>query len=280
LTTPTALRAPSIGGIQIKNTAHLINTDTRVCMMVYATPKTGKTTLSSTLNKLTLKHLGKPTLFVAVEAGEGGGTMSIQDAGVDYVCPANYNDFQALLVALQTDTTYGGIVLDSSTEYVNRYLKPYALNFPSREKIPTRAAGVPERSDYQTMGEKARSDFNTLINLTTHPNMNIRKHLIVTALERVKESDGKIVAIQPDLPGAMSSSATAMFQTVGQIAIRGKVQKNPTTGQNERVQERVLVTGGDGVRVVGDRTHILPAECQEMDMLEIWEKYWLPTINK
>jgi len=247
--------------------------------MIFAPPKTGKTTLASTLNKLTLKQLGKPTLFIAVEAGEGGGTMSIQEAGVDYVTPANYVELLNVMSALQTDTYYGGVVFDSATEYVNRYLKPYALNFPSREKIPTRSAGVPERSDYQTMGEKARADFNTLINLTTHPNLNIRKHLIVTALEKVKEDNGSIVAVQPDLPGAMSGAATAMFQTVGQIIIRGKIQKN-ANGQNERVQERILLTGGDGVRVVGDRTHTLPHECVEMDWEVIWDKYWIPIINK
>ena len=275
-----AAQTHRIGGINVRNTANLINPDTRLCAMVYSPPKFGKTTLAATLNKLTLKTLNKPTLFIAVEAGEGGGTMSIQDAGVDYVCPEDYNEFQSVLAALQTDTFYGGVVLDSATEYVNRYLKPYALNFPSRERIPTRSAGVPERSDYQTMGEKARKDFNQLISLTTKADTNIRKHLIVTALERSKEDNGAIVAIQPDLPGAMSGAATAMFQTVAQVAIRGKVVKDPTTGQPSRITERVLVTGGDGVRVVGDRTHVFPTECTDMDLLTLWEKYWVPQFNK
>jgi hypothetical protein len=246
-------------------------------MMVYAPPKFGKTTFASTLDKLTKQYMGKPTLFIAVEAGDGGGTMSIQQAGVDFVTPQTYDELLKIITELQTDSYYGGVILDSATEYVNTFLKPFALKFPSREKIATRSAGVPERSDYQTMGEKARIDFTQLIRLTTARDVNLRKHLIVTALERTKEDNGAITAIQPDLPGAMSQSATAMFQTVGQIAIKNEIVKLPD-GRSERKQSRILRTAGDGVRVMGDRTYVFPAEI-EPDLTLLWEKYWIPKVE-
>lgn len=260
--------------LDIRNTANLINPTTKLSILIYAPPKFGKTTLAATLNKVTLAENGKKTLFIAVEAGEGGGTMSIQHAAVDYVAPTSYEEFLQVLAALQNDTTYGGVVLDSATEYVNRFLKPYALRFAPRERVDTRQAGVPTRSDYQTMGEKARIDFLQLIGMTIHRNPDCRKHLVVTALQREKTDDsGRLIAIQPELPGSMSATATAMFQTVGQIIIKSRVV------DNVRTQQRILLTEGDGVRVVGDRTGVFPAEAPP-DLKEIWDKYWLPKIKE
>jgi hypothetical protein len=122
-------------------------------MMLWAHPKRGKTTFAASLDAMTKKYFGKPTLVIAVEAGEGGGTMSIQDGDVDYVAPTSMEELNKVLAALANDTTYGGVVLDSSTEYVNRFLKPYALSFPyTKGSAPaTRSLGVPEQGDYQTM---------------------------------------------------------------------------------------------------------------------------------
>lgn len=267
----------SIGGLTVRNTARLIGPDTRISLLIYAPAKHGKTTFAATLNKLTLKHHGKPTLFVAVEPGEGGGTMSIQHAGVDYVAPETYDEFLKVLAALENDTNYAGVVLDSATEYVNRFLKPYALKFPSRERIPTREAGVPERSDYQTMGEKLRLDFLRLIRLTTHPRLECRKHLVVTALQREKVDHDAIVSIHPDLPGAMALTAAAMFQTVAQIGISNRVEKEG--GQTRRITHRYLITESNGVRVVGDRTGCFP-DGAPLDLLEIYEQHWLPKVQE
>lgn len=271
----------SIGGIEIRNTNNLINADTRLCMLVYCPSGFGKTTLGATLNNLTKEFLGKPTLFVAVEAGEGGGTMSIEGLGVDFVAPRDFNDIEKILAALATDTTYGGVVLDSATEYVKRFVQPYALAFPSRERLKTREAGVPERSDYQTMGEKARQHFNRLINLTTHPDLAVRKHLLVTALEREKsDNNGTVTAIQPDLPGAMASTATAMFQTVASIAVKPQVVPDPEhPGKTKRVNTRMLMTDGDGVRHIKDRTKMFPNPC-EPDLCEAYRNYWLPRFQQ
>jgi hypothetical protein len=250
-------------------------------MMIYAPAKRGKTTFGKTLDDLTKKFLGKPSLFIAMEPSDGGGTMSIQDFDVDFVCPSNINEFNSILAALAGDTKYGGVVMDSATEYVNRFLKPYALKFPypKGNPSPTRLAGVPEQGDYQTMGEQARIDFNKLIGLTVHPDLNIRKHLLVTALEREKLSrDGKeLVSVNPDLPGAMASVATSMFQTVGCIDLKTTVEPDPANKTTKRVTRRVLVTEAteENKRVVGDRTKLIPNGAP-LDLCEIYEKIWMP----
>lgn len=263
----------TIAGIDINNTSNVINDQTRWCGLVYAPSGFGKTTFAATMDKMTKRWFGKPTIIIAVEAGEGGGTMSIKEAGVDYVVPGSFEEFERITAALSTDSYYGGVVLDSAGEYVDRFVQPYALEFPSREGVATRRAGVPERSDYQTMGVKARQHFNRLIKLTTEKTKEeFRKHLMVTALERIRtDPKGEILAIGPDLPGAMSGVATAMFQVVGCIRIASGVEQ--VEGKNVRVQKRTFLTSADGVRCAKDRTKLLPKEC-ELDMDVIWEKYW------
>lgn len=269
-----------IGELEVRNTADIINPNTRLCGLVFAAGGFGKTTFGATLDKMTKKFMNKPTVFIAVEAGEGGGTMSIQDFGVDYVIPSSIDDMERVIAGLSSDTTYGGVVLDSCTEYVKRFVQPYALKFPSRERLETRNAGVPERSDYQTMGEKLRQQINRLINLTVHPDLNIRKHLLVTALEREKtDKDGNPIYIQPDLPGAMASTAVAMFQTVMSIGLRAKVVQDPVTKKTGRVLERVLLCQGDGIRQVKDRTNMFPNN-GPVDLAEIWERHWLPRLEE
>jgi hypothetical protein len=277
---PRPAAPPNMGGIPIHNTRTLINPDTRICMLLYGFAKRGKTTFAATLDKLTRKYMGKPTFFIAVEPGEGGGTMSIQDLGIDYTMPRTYSEFKMVLAALASDTRYGGIVLDSATEYSNRLMKPRALKYPyTKGTAPaTRSeAGVPEQGDYQTMGEMAREDFNHLINLTTHPDLNVRKHLLITATEKEKtDRAGVLLAVQPDLPGAVATSATAMMQTVGSIEFKTTVGKD-ATGKPTRVTERYLVTSAteESKKILGDRTKCIPNGAP-MDFAEIWEKYWIP----
>lgn len=276
----------ALGGIAIRNTRNLITPDTRIAAMIYAPPKRGKTTFGATLDRMTKRFLGKPTLFIAVEAGDGGGTMSIHGADVDFVCPATMEELNKLIAALSTDTKYGGVVFDSATEYVNRFLKPYALRFPyTKGAAPaTRLEGVPEQGDYQTMGERSRMDFNKLLNLTAHPDPNVRKHLVVTALEKEKtdRKTQEVLSIGPDLPGAMAQAATAMFQTVGCIELRTTVEPDPKDPSKKiRVTRRTLVTDAteENKKILGDRTKLIP-NGSPLDWEEIWETHWLPRFEK
>ena len=183
-----------LGKQEIKNTRDLINENTKLCVLVYARAKFGKTTMASTLDEMTRKYFGKPSLCVAVEPGEGGGTMSVREAGIDYITPETEEEMSDVLASLAGDKVYGGVILDSSSEYARRILQPYAMRFPSREKQPQREAGVPDRGDYHVMGEEARRRFNQLVALTVHPNLDIRKHLVVTALYKERtDDDGNLV---------------------------------------------------------------------------------------
>lgn len=268
--------------MRVRRTSDLINPETRLCALCYSHPKFGKTTFAASLNALTKKYMNKPTLFIAVEAAEGGGTTSIREFDVEFVQPTNYTELLSVLTALQTDTYYGGVVLDNATDMVASILKPHALTFPTRGTPPaTRGAGVPHRDDYQTMGELCRQVFNRLINLTKNPRKEIAKHLLVTALEKEKfDESGSLSSIQPDLPGQMAEATSAMFELVGSIQIKNRVIPNPDNPKaTMRVKDRVFVTEGDGVKILGDRYKVFPQD-SPLDWAVMWEKYWLPAANR
>jgi hypothetical protein len=272
----------TIAGLPVRSTKDLINPETRICMMIWAYAKRGKSTFGATLDAFTKKYMGKPTLIIAVEAGEGGGTMSIQDHDVDYVVPTTMEELNKIIASLGSDTTYGGVVLDSASEYVNRFLKPYALKMPYLRGTPsaTRLQGVPEMGDYQVMGERARMDFNQLINLTTNPDLKVRKHLLVTALEMEKKTmGGDVVRIGPALPGAMMEASTSMFQTVGTIELKTTVGKD-AEGKPFRRTDRVLVTDAteEGKKIVGDRTKCIKTG-MPLDFVQIWEQGFVPRFS-
>lgn len=278
-----------IAGLEIRNTKDILNKDTRMCHLVYAAGKRGKTTLAASLDEFTRKTLGKPTLFAAVEPADGGGTASVQEFGVDYVMPRDHGEMDKLIAALQADTHYGGVVLDNGSDYVKNMVQPYALKFPSRERQAVREMGVPDRGDYQSMGEFLRQQLIRLINLTKHPDLNIRKHFVMTALLREKtDNEGNVVAIQPDLPGAMSSTATAMFQTVSCVEIKRKVGPDPSNPKvTKAINQRMLVSDGTAVKILGDRFKVFPAEYalttddgKYKGYLQIWEELWVPRFLK
>lgn len=270
----------------IRNTRDLITPDTRTCTLVYAWPKMGKTTFAATLDQMTRKFMGKPTIVIAVEAAEGGGTMSIAEFGLDYIAPEvdpadptkGFNEIGQLLAWLRNDEKYGGVVFDSCTEYVNRFLKPWALRFPVRQPAASRAAGVPVWDDYHAMGEQGRIHLNQMVGLTTHPDPKKRKHLLVTATRKEKSNEnGGLVKVYPELPGALADAATAMFQTVGTVELEAKLEKD-AKGKVARTMERWFVTEGDGVKVLGDRTKRLTGRLP-LDWVRLWEEYWLPGLQ-
>ncbi len=277
-----------IAGLEVQNTSNLFDINTRICHLLFSEAKRGKTTLAGSLNAFTLKYLKKPTLFIACESSDGGGTATIKDMGVDYVIPSNHTELQSVIDYLKTDTKYGGVVWDNLTDAVKGIIQPYALKFPSKEKILVREMGVPDRGDYQSMGEFLRKLLSPLVALTRHENLEIRKHVVCCALLKEKTTpDGKaLVAIQPSLPGAMATDATAMFQTVSMIGINKKVMPD-SKGVNRAIYQRVLTSDSDGVLVAGDRWKVHPKEIlltnddgSTLGFTEIYEQYWLPKINK
>ena len=268
----------TIGNLQVRNTGEIISPSLRLCAMMWAKAKYGKTKWAAGLDKVTKRWYNKKTLFIAVEAADGGGTSSIADNGVDYVEPSTFGEFQAIVSSLQSDTTYGGVVVDNASDLVKRLVQPEALKIAFPSAPDTRRKGVPEQRDYQTMGEMLRTELNKLVNLTKRDvNENIRKHLIVTALEYERTTRGnppQTISIGPALPGQMADTASAMFQTMLTIEVEAKVDPQTKT----RKYERLVVAEADGVKILGDRLSIFPAR-GPFDLEEVWEKYWIPRVE-
>lgn len=290
----------NIAGLAVKNTKNLFDKHSRMNILCMGSPKRGKTTMGATLDKLTKKHLGKPSLIVAIELGEGSGVASVRDLGVDYVEPSDLNEMNKLINALKNDTHYGGIVIDGTYELVRQLIKPFVLSRPSNEsKSPIveerRKMGVFSRSDYETAGEQLRQWLQAFINMTTvgdpkssdkhiQDKVRYRKHLFVTALEKEiyeEDDNGKLhlTAIKPSLPGQMADAATAMFQTIGYITNVATRETN-AQGKAERIVRPIFSIDKSDKHIAGDRLNLLPKEGGvEPDLLTIYENYWLPVIN-
>lgn len=213
--------------------------------------------------------------------------MSVQSANVDYVCPETQAEFDAILSELSSDSKYGGIILDSGTEAINRIIKPYALTFPSRERHAVRTMGVPDRGDYQSMGEFMRQRVNRLIDLTVKRDVRLRKHFVMTTRlrEKVDQDSGAVTFIGPDLPGALAQNIVGMFQTVSRIMSKASV--HDVDGKKLRVMRRVLLSRPDSVTPLGDRMKVFPEELpltredgSYVGYLDIWNEYWLPRIEE
>jgi len=273
-----------IGNLEVRNTKDLFGPWTRLCACMWAKPKIGKTRWAGELDKVTKTFYNKPTLFIAVEAADGGGTMSIRDSGVDFVEPKSWTEFCAIVAALQSDQQYGGVVVDNASDLVKRYIQPEAIKLPYDKGTPpaTRAKGVPAQGDYQTMGEMLRGQLNSLINLTKRDVPDtIRKHVVVTALEYERTTrDGlTTVSVGPALPGQMADTASAMFQTMLTLDLEARVVPNPRDPKNTtRIYERVVVSETNGVKILGDRLGIFRPR-ESVSLFEVFEKRWIPIME-
>lgn len=269
---------PALAGLPIRRTSNIINPNTRICAMVYGPPKVGKTTMAATMHEWCMKEYGKPALVIPFEATDGGGVSAIQAFDVPWVQPTNLKETEAILRALQTDETYAAIIIDNLSDLVKNIIQPYALTFPSRENVPTRTAGVPERSDYQTIGEKTRSVLNLCIALTKS-DPRYRKHLIVNALqEDHRDSSGNLDRVGPDLPGALAKSGPALFELLASIEVATKAVPSPDNPK-QMVRQKVYTfnTSADGVRMSGDRYNVFPATAPA-NWNDLMDKYWKPKV--
>lgn len=277
------ITVPSIPGVKITNTDDILRKDTRICQLIWGASGYGKTNFAGGLDALTQKYEGKRTLYIAVEAGEGGGAATIRHLSIPMYVPKDYTDMYKVLGLLRNDKSIGGIVFDSATEFTQAYIKPAALKYPAKENVASRAVGVPTRSDYQTMGEMMSGVLRLLLGMTTHEDPSYRKHLIVTAADMAREEDEKLVYVGPALPGRMAKEAVQMFNQCGSLSIK------PQVVDGRRQNNRFLTFVGDGVRAGKDRYNIYPTEMQIRqnatdtvgeDVLTLYEKYWLPAIKE
>jgi hypothetical protein len=278
----TSSTVTPIAGIQITSSREILHPNSRLCLLEWAPSGYGKTELAGGLDDLTQSTLGKRTLYIAVEEGEGGGAATLRSRDIPMCVPKDYKDLHRILGLLRNDKSYGGLVLDSASETARKFVKSEALKYPCRENTPTRATGVATRSDYQVMAELMSGLLRTCIGMTTHENPEYRKHLIVTAADVQREEDEKVVFIGPDLPGAMARAATQMFQQVFYLEIK------PEVIGGKRVPIRYLVTSQDGVRAAKDRYKILPerirvkssqSDHEGENIQSLWEKYYVPNMQ-
>lgn len=273
--------ATTLGGLPVRRTSDIINKDTRICCLTYAPPKYGKTQMCATFHNWCMKEYGKPGLYLAFESADGGGVSSVQDFDVPFVQPTDLKSAESVLRGLMTDTEYAAVFVDNLTDLVQNIVKPYAMTFPSREHIATRSAGVPERSDYQTMGEKTRQLLNMMIALTKNSNVAARKHLVVNALLAEKrDSNNNLSYIGPDLPGALRDSGPAPFELVASLDIKMSVVNDPANPAKKiRQRNYSFVTASDGIRIAGDRYKCFPAE-GPADWGLLMDEYWKPKFDK
>jgi len=266
-------------GLPVKNTRNNRSADKRFCTFIYAEPKFGKTTMCASLDKLTRKHFGKPSLIIACETSDGSGTDSITDyseLGVEYIQPSNMQELLTIIKQLQSDTKYGGVVIDPFNEVARRFLISYSVaNLPAKMTTPARQKfGVPVPDDYQNAGELLRQIVNDFVQLSSTPNIEQRKHVVGTSIVKFVvdyKAGGEITQVKPDLPGGMASTVNAIFQTIGTIQ---KVRE-----KSQLVYKFVTSSdvGGFGKWILGDRYGI--PSVVEADFLDIYEKYWLPKLQ-
>jgi hypothetical protein len=228
--------------LDVRNTRDLIKPESyNWKVLLVAPPGIGKTTWVGTAPDVGI---------AACETGEGGGTLSIVKAGVDFVEPRTFADFRSICY-----DTFGPfqkkrtVALDSLTYMTRTFIKEHVLSaFPAKNprEAMRRQAGIPSGFDFGEIAELTRNLLNALLNQ--------KKHVIVTTLAKSEKDDnGIIVGIKPDLPGALADAAAAMFDTVIYLKVR-KLLKDPRDPRSAYMQ-RYFVTQADGVHLAKDRNN-------------------------
>lgn len=215
----------------IKNSKNLIDpANLKLTILVFGNSGLGKTSLLGTVPGIGI---------AAIETGIGAGLASIADLGVDYVTPENYDQVKEVTDG-KVFKDHSAIGIDSLTAMERRIIKDKALSLPrTRGESLKRQIGIPELDDYGSMAELTTARLEDLLSLD--------KHIIVTALEKVKQPDenGKgSYAIGPDLPGSMFTTAPGMFDIVLRLRARTKLA-DPKDAKSKYV-ERYFETAADG----------------------------------
>ena len=89
----------SLPGITITNTKEIISPNTKLAMLLWAASGKGKTQLAGSLHHLTMKHNNKPTLYIAVESGEGGGAATLRKLDAPLFVPTSMGDLNNALAS-------------------------------------------------------------------------------------------------------------------------------------------------------------------------------------
>ena len=225
----------------VKNSRQLIDpAHLKLKMLLVALPGFGKTTFLSTV----------PDIGVAVcEDGHGKGLLSVAGAGIEYVEPTTYEEFDTVCSGLvPAFKTKAAIGLDSLSNMAKTFIKDKALSIPRQKgDSQKRKMGVPELDDYGMMAELTRRLIAKLLNQD--------KHVIVTATLRIQTPDAETgqgeFLIGPDLPGQMFLGSTAMFDLV--LVGRSRTLLKDPKDAKSKYTERYWVTESTGGIVAKNR---------------------------
>ena len=228
--------------MDVRNTRDLVKSENyNWKVLLVADPGIGKSTWAATA----------PDVGVAAcEPGEGSGTLSIVKAGVDFVEPKTFADFRSLcydtFVPFQKKRT---VALDSLSYMTRSFIKEHVLSsFPAKNprEAMRRQAGIPSGFDYSEISEVTRNLLNALLGQ--------KKHVIVTTLSKYEKDDnGIITRVKPDLPGALSDAAAAMFDSVFYLKVR-KLLRDPRDPKSSYMQ-RYFITQADSIHLAKDRNN-------------------------
>lgn len=202
------------------------------------------------LGKTTFVGTSPDVGIAACEPGEGGGTLSIVKAGVDFVEPKSFADFRSICYdTFQPFQKKRTIALDSLSYMVKSFIKEHVLTaFPAKNprEAMRRAAGIPSGFDFSEISELTRNLLNALLSQ--------KKHIVVTALAKYEKDDnGIIVRVKPDLPGALGDACAAMFDSVLFLKSR-KLLRDPRDPKSAYIQ-RYFITQTDNVHLAKDRNN-------------------------
>lgn len=228
----------------VKNTRNLIDpAKLSLNILAYGLPGSGKTKFVATAPEVGV---------AACETGLGKGLATVLRAGVDYVDPVNYQEFDSICSGLVFKDKKS-VALDSLSDMTNTFIKDYALSFPrAKGETLKRKAGVPELDDYGVMGEVTRRLVRKLI--------DSGKNVIATATLKIDKPDADTgqgnLLVCPNLPGAMSIGSTAMFDIVLCFRTRS-VLRDKNDVKSRYTQHYIIAKGNEG----------LMAKCRHNDIL-------------
>ena len=190
----------------------------------------------------------------AGETGVGNGLLTVAERGLPYGVATSLADWEAFCSG-RFGAANATLVADGGSEFVKTFIKDYALTLPNARAgadQARRAAGIPVGNDYQSMAEIMRRNLRKLLAQD--------KHIIVTALERVKEPGddsppGTPTYIGPDLPGELMLTCTAMFDLVFRLRVRSML-RDPKDAKSRYLQRYLLTESHDGITIVKCRSQL------------------------